>query len=386
MRKLTITFRLYVFCIFLLFLDAMYPWYMWENCVRPLTFVITALVSLFLGFTESGRFFVTRKHLLFTLFLFLSLFWNAIGGDGTLRSFSAKFLIWIYLLSLNSDSKQYVLQFITKWTACLVLVSLICYLLFFLDVLSINPTLISCNNNGYIHWNYYAFTVNAKPVYMHRFMGFFMEPGHVTMGIVPLILANGFDLKNKYVRILFICELFTLSLAGYVTLFVGYLLFHGSVRSLKPILGGIFFVSLLLYFADLAGFSDILDAFIWNRLEYRDGDIAGNNRVTAEFEKAYQSFIRSSEVWTGDIRIDITKYGGISGYKKYLVQNGIIGLSFTLLVYGFNYLMSFKYKVGAFTLILFMLLFQNAYPFWFCMMAMYILGCDNLKNGRAIYA
>lgn len=28
----------------------------------------------------------------------------------------------------------------------------------------------------------------------------------MTMGVVPLIMANGFDLKNKYVKILLLCE------------------------------------------------------------------------------------------------------------------------------------------------------------------------------------
>ena len=43
----------------------------------------------------------------------------------------AKFFIWTYLATLVSLDKMYMLQFITKWTACLILVSLIFYLLFF---------------------------------------------------------------------------------------------------------------------------------------------------------------------------------------------------------------------------------------------------------------
>lgn len=43
------------------------------------------------------------------------------------------------------------------------------------------------------------------------------------MGIIPMIMANRFDLRNKYVIILIVAELFTFSLAGYITLFIGYL-------------------------------------------------------------------------------------------------------------------------------------------------------------------
>ena len=357
----------------------MYPWYMWNNNLRQLTVGFTALVSFFIGFAESGRFCVTQKHLVFAFFLLVSLLWNYTGGDGGLILF-AEFFIWTYLATLVSLDKMYMLQFITKWTACLILVSLIFYLLFFSGILSINPTFISLSDGRYQSWNYYVFTVYAQYEVVYRFMGFFMEPGHMTMGVVPLIMANGFDLKNKYVKILLLCEFFTLSLAGYVTLFIGYLLFHGSIRSLNTLLGGAVFIVILIYLIDFFGFSDILQVTIWDRLEIKNGEIAGNNRVSAEFDKVYQYFICSSKVWTGNELIDLTAYGGIAGYKKYLVQNGIIGLLFTLLVYGYNYLMCFKYKVAIFTLILLMLLFQNAYPYWFCVMSTYILGCDNLRK------
>lgn len=375
-------FQLYTFCIFLLFLDAMYPWYMWGNSVRQITTVITVCVTICIGLREPEHFYVAKKHLVWAFLLLFSLSWNVLGGDGGAVISLLKFFIWIYLFALIIEDKQYILRSITKWTALLLLLSLTFYLLFYSGILSITPSLIIFDKGQYVCSNYYAFMQYANLGHGTRFMGVFMEPGHMTMGIVPLIMANRFDLKNKYVWILFVSELFTLSLAGYVTLFAGYLLFHGSMRSLKPIFGGVAFIGVLLYLIDLVGFSDYLQSLIWDRLEVRDGEISGNNRVSAEFERVYQSFIHTSSVWTGNSGIDIGVYSGVSGYKKYLVQNGIIGLLLGLLVYTFAYLKTFKYDIGVFTLILLMLLFQNSYPYWFCMMCMYILGCENLKNKK----
>ena len=167
-----------------------------------------------------------------------------------------------------------------------------------------------------------------------------------------------------------------------MTLFIGYFLFNLSLHSLRNLLVGIVFIGLLIYLMNFAGYSDILQTSIWDRLEYKDGNIVGNNRVSSEFEKVYQYFISSSKIWTGNNLIDVTIYGGVSGYKKYLVQNGIIGLILGLAIYTYSYLMSFKYRIGVFTLILLLLLYQNAYPYWFCVMCMYILGSDNLKSKK----
>lgn len=73
---------------------------------------------------------------------------------------------------------------------------------------------------------------------------------------------------------------------------------------------------------NFAGYSDILQTSIWDRLEYKDGNIVGNNRVSSEFEKVYQYFISSSKIWTGNNLIDVTIYGGVSGYKNTLFKMG----------------------------------------------------------------
>ena len=93
----------------------------------------------------------------------------------------------------------------------------------------------------------------------------------------------------------------------------------------------------------------------------------------------YDGVMNSSYKWTGRSDVDVLAFGGNSGYKKYIVTEGIVGLILALITYLYHYFVYRKYSIGIFTLVLLLLLFQNSYPFWFAVMSMYILGTSNLR-------
>ena len=376
-------FTFYSFLIFLLFVDSMIPWYMWENYVRQGTVLIVSFVSIYIGRKESYRFSITKNAIILCLFVLISMFWNMSRGDGGFNWSIFQYIVILYLILLNSENKVFIFKYITKVYSITVCISLSLYILNWFGLYPVNPSLIVHSSGGYICNNYYAFIVSANSFEStFRFMSIFQEPGHMTMGTIPLIMANRFDLNNKYVKILVVCELFTLSLAGYITLFVGYVLFNATPSRLRNLFVGIVIVWLILFIISKTEYSVILDEFIFQRLEYRDGDIAGNNRVTSDFEKVYQQFVNSADVWFGNS--DHIYFGGNSGYKKYLVLNGIIGLILCLFVYTFQFFRYLKYDIGVLTIILLLLLYQNAYPYWFCMISMYILGTENLNKRQDV--
>ena len=379
MRQLsfnTFVYKAYIICVFLLFLNAMYPWYMWTNKLSALTLLLTGGVSILLFITSPSKFVLTKVNVGLIMVMMLALLWQSIHQVSI--SFVFVFIVWVVLLSLRSDLKKEVLSRITKWFAILLLISLLFYIAFLLGF-SISPSYIEFEGR-YPTLNYIFFTLPVDQFSAYRFKSIFMEPGHLTMGLVPLIMANRFNLKNKYVLILFIAELFTFSLAGYITMFIGYVLFNISLRRLKYLFYGALFIVVAIYVFDRTSSSDVLDRFLWSRLEYSDGNIAGNNRTTDSFDMIYNDVMRTSDKWAGREGIDIMAYGGISGYKKYIVQYGLIGVLFALLLYSYSFLVYRKYDIGVLTLILLLLLYQNAYPFWFAVMSMYILGTFNLKN------
>lgn len=90
----------------------------------------------------------------------------------------------------------------------------------------------------------------------------------------------------------------------------------------------------------------------------------------------------SSYKWFGNQSIDITAYGGISGIKKIIVTDGLVGVFTIVLLYTHNFFKHRIYAIGVLSLIQLLLLYQNAYPFWFCMICMNILGATNLKYNK----
>lgn len=370
-------YRGYMLFVFLLFLDSMYPWYMWGNSLTLITSLLTAFFSIILFVFERKKFILTREKIGLFFCITSMYIWHLVvqGGLGLFLHYVS----WIILLFIKDEYKYNILSFITKWFAILLLVSLIFYIAFLLGF-SVTPSYIEYQLGRYPTLNYYLFTLPINQIDFFRFKSIFMEPGHLTMGLVPLIMANRFDLKNKYVLILFIAEIFTFSLAGYITMFIGYLLINFSIQYMKYLIMSATFVVISIFVLERTGFSEMLDKFLWSRLEYQNGDIAGNNRTTEEFDMVYDSVLNSTYKWTGRDDVDFMAFGGNSGYKKYIVMEGLIGLFLTLITFVYQFLVCRKYLVGVFSLILLLLLYQNAYPFWFAVMSMYILGTSNLRR------
>ena len=67
------------------------------------------------------------------------------------------------------------------------------------------------------------------------------------------------------------------------------------------------------------------------RLEVEDGDIAGNNRVTKNFEHDFDRFLKSDDILFGRKR-DMTEFGN-SGYKVYIYEKGFVGLFLLIAFY-----------------------------------------------------
>ena len=375
--KDSILFKVYSICLLFLFMNSMFPWYMWNNSINQITVILTLAVSVILHFCYVHIFSLSKIDFVFIVILILAMSWHIFCRGGMVGNTMCIF-IWIILLMLDKEHKGVILSFITKWMSLLLLVSLITYVLYFVG-LHINPEIIVWNGGQYIHANYYTFVIPSRLLEYYRFMGIFMEPGHMTMGVVPVIIANRFDLKNKYVLILFIAELFSFSLAAYITLFVAYFLLYFSLAKIKWIFFALLFGVIAIFCINqLEGGNEMLDHYLWSRLDLSDGDNARNNRISDSFQSVYNTIMEKDEKWTGAPYIDTEAYGANSGYKKFIVQEGIIGIILFSFLYGYYAFVYRKKEIWIFTLILFLLLYQNAYPFWYAVFLSYILGCKSI--------
>ncbi|MDY3069381.1 MAG: hypothetical protein SOR57_06955 [Parabacteroides sp.] len=374
--------HIYIFFLFILFLNSMFPWYIWNNISNDIVRLLVSILSITLLISSKHFFTNTQNNFLFFIILFFTIIWECITQIDLIPSRIVIVCLCISLVFLKTDIKLKVLDIFTKYFSIFIGISLFFYISFLLRIIEINPSYIEFKD--YKAFNYYFFILPASideiDTY-YRFRSIFAEPGHLTMGIIPMIMANKFNLKNRYVQVLFIAELFTFSLAGYITLFLGYFLIHIHNKNIwKYLLFGLLFIISLILILEELGYSDMLNTLLWDRLKFSNGTISGDNRVTAEFEIVYDNFINSQYKWYGNDLIDTTVYGGISGIKKYLVMHGIIGVIITSILYSIHTFQSRNYNIFIFSIILLLLLFQNAYPFWTCILSMYILGVENLKR------
>ena len=97
------------------------------------------------------------------------------------------------------------------------------------------------------------------------------------------------------------------------------------------------------------------------------------------YDFLYDQVMNSSDKWTGrEWTGGEENEHGVSGYKLYLAMYGIVGGSLFFMAYlGAKVLLSRKIKLewGLLTLII-MLMLQNAYPTWLCVMIPIVCGAD----------
>ena len=363
---------------FLLFMDSMYPWYMWNNKLSILAKVITIVLFGLLWATEPKQFRITHTLFSSSIIIFISLFWLYLVK---LSFFNVTLTFFSILFPLFLRDKERLLDFITKWFALFLLISWIAYVLYWIGI-SFSPYYMTYRDGRYASMNYYLFIIDPSledTIRAFRFKSIFMEPGHLTMGLIPLIMANRFNLRNKYVVILSVIELFTLSLAGWITWFVGFFLFNFTLKHLKYLFFTIVALSFSFYILEKTGNDEILDTLIFDRLEVNNGKLAGDNR-SGNIDAAFSHIMQSSDKWFGMQVVDAASLGDSSGYKRFILDYGLISLILILILYTSFLFIYKKYDIAVITLILLMLLYQNGYPYWYCVILMYILGCENLKK------
>ena len=358
----------------------MYPW---------MTLSLPPIFPNFLGSILSFFLLTSKKHvsrpssnlvLSFLCFVLL-LFWinrhsNIIGLANVVL-----ILITIYsILSLKKEYKVDVIRFITKWFAILLSISLLFYLLCLIGVPL--PSIPLASALDYDATNYF-FCLQSSISF--RFQGYFIEPGHMTMGLAPLLFLNQYNYKNKYVLVLLIAQLFSVSLAGYICLVVGLLLTLLITKRRKGVLGLflmiVFFVSIFVYVENRLLGDDYLKEVVVARLEWDGDSIAGDNRAAAGIDYYYNNVIHSSNKWTGiDVSENVLR--GNAGYMVMVVSNGLIGLLLMIACYIIPAFSCKKqwWRLLALSLLLVMLLMQNSYPDWWCMIISLTCGAYFLQH------
>ena len=376
----------FAFCIFLLMLKSLNFYYLWDTDSRLLQF--SALAA---GITYYLRYYSIIKggHTALILFFFYAIaaLWNTFQfntGIGIILQ-ASPFLF--FLLAMPSNHKIILLKVWTRLYAVILLVSLIAFWISWIPGVPNGGTVINEAADGYVYTNYWLCIRGA--FYDIRFNSLFLEPGHTAMIAAFTLMANNFNLKDKYVFTILICSMFTFSLAGYVLFIIGYFMkrvFQVSFKkACKNIAGYVLLLSVCYIVAISYNNGDnLVNTLIVERLQYDDEvGISGNNRTGEQTDDTFFFFMKSSESFVGMPPQKYFSYRdagliGGAGYKLYIMQKGIIGTLFILIFYFLLYRKGQNHNLMLCMLIIYILAFiQRAYPTWESWFCLFVLAMAN---------
>lgn len=367
----------YSICIFFLFLLSMELWIGW-GIYRSIMF------SVFGGLAFLCKFFLRIPWTISIRNCILSVAFYAgyylVHPEFGLREFFTQMpsqLIPVVCIVFLADKYKFcVINNITKWYSCLMVVSIIVYIV----TLCVNVPSFGVLANGdryglFQNYIFYVKEIGGFDSDLLRFGGPFLEPGYVGMMGAFLLFVNQFELRRKEIKIILLSVLLSLSLAGWVLAFLGYLeilYYKGrlNIRKLIPFIA-IFLICLVagLYYNNG---DNIVNNEILSRLAFdEEKGFVGNNRNVETMMEFFQAMWGN---W------DLILYGypptafyGLAdwetvgaGLDRFMVFHGLIGVLYVFLFYILSliYATDKKYVILFFVFIL-ICFWQRTYSLWF---------------------
>lgn len=351
-------------------LHSMYFFYLWD-----VPFLLLEIIQCSIGviYIKNNLEPPNRNTCFYIYFLYvLAACWNLDTFSITGFAFHLHPSI-LLLLFMPDEHKALLLKWWTNLYAFILTVSLIDFLLSSTTLSEFN--IVQYNDReDYIYINKHLCLISISNDI--RFTSLFLEPGHTGMIAAFTILANGCNLKSMAVRLIFICSLFTFSLAAYtlnlVAFFTNAFFNNGWKKSLRFILPYILLISISYVFAkNYNNGKNFVNELIIERIEYDNEKlIVGNNRTTESTDETFTKFINTGNIIIGMPAEQYNRYTKKeyiqgAGYKLYLMKYGIIGTFLICLFYYMIYKKSQNKKLMCSMMIIYVLAFlQRAYPFW----------------------
>ncbi len=388
--------KLYVFSMCLLvYATAEVSWLM--SVPRPLLYVLVCGFA-FIKMTQKGVCFSKGKiGWIFVWFVYI--FMTIVVLQTNLFSTFYNILLFFSMsmvVLLSVDEMEYLLKAITNCFVFILVVSIFGWILYRIGF-PLSYTGPIYHSNGYhIYYDYYFFTTQANMGGdFERFSSVFLEPGQMATPCVFLFHLNTrndriFRFRNI---IMLVAIIMSFSLIAYGLLLfsiVANQLTRSNSRYKVPIM--VMTLSLLggLYWYFSTNEDTAIYVRIISRLEYNEesNTISGYNRTGDNFEIHYANLMQSSDKYFG-ARDQLTEGNNwtiqASGYKKFIVNHGIVGLSIVLLFMVILFLNNISVASFVFfTIVVVAFLVRDLLttPLWLtiAIIGMYILGGDKQRD------
>ena len=343
---------------------------------------VTSYYPIFAFFLAAGAMVISRplKQPLFTAggnvlipvicYVILALYQAIVNGSNINAYITALFnaAIFYTLFIYDKERLAQLSTVLAKTMGCILLVSIPTFFMYIVGISLPNSDL-TYNDGFYYFSNYYFFLIDERSLFsiIPRFQSIFLEPTYMG-STAALILQTQRGRWKKWYNILLLTALFlSFSLAGYayLTAIIFLNLWVEGKKIMKKALTCIAIIACVVGGSFVYnGGDNLLHDLIILRLEIDDGELAGNNRVTADFDAEYESYLESSDIIFG--RDYDTRFFGDSGYKVYIFDYGLIGVLLLFLFYGSSFITSKNRRSMIAAWVVFLLIWGvDAFVLWF---------------------
>lgn len=312
-------------------LCSMKPWFVWDN---PAILYILIIFFILTRLPFARR--INKKHCVLLILCFILYTVVDVPHINDAKRFVEyifrHFICTSLVILLLSEEKASLVKIFINFYAGVLLFSTIIYVLVILGM-PIYSYQVSIND-PYYSWGFSNSLFLILPITSFpfpRFQSIFLEPGHLGMISSLMLYMIRYNMRSWQGIIIFLSSLLSMSLAAYMLLFLGMVIYKLSFGNL---LKTITFLLMILMTCTMAyNFfpNSYFSQAILLRLEYdEDKGFKGNNRISEDFEYYYNNkFYKTEHVLLGiggDNISTISGEGGNSSYKVFIVQYGILGL------------------------------------------------------------
>ena len=323
--------RISLYLVSFIMLCSMKPWFVWDN---PAILYILIIFFILTRLPFARR--INKKHCVLLILCFILYTVVDVPHINDAKRFVEyifrHFICTSLVILLLSEEKASLVKIFINFYAGVLLFSTIIYVLVILGM-PIYSYQVSIND-PYYSWGFSNSLFLILPITSFpfpRFQSIFLEPGHLGMISSLMLYMIRYNMRSWQGIIIFLSSLLSMSLAAYMLLFLGMVIYKLSFGNL---LKTITFLLMILMTCTMA-YNFFPNSFfsqaILLRLEYdEDKGFKGNNRISEDFEYYYNNkFYKTEHVLLGiggDNISTISGEGGNSSYKVFIVQYGILGL------------------------------------------------------------
>ena len=321
------------------FLGSMSPWFLWPlGAFYTLPAAVLVIASMMISNTMNEPVF-NRSDFILSLLTFLTFsIYERLSTGSNINAYIMlvfKASIIISLFRLDPHRLFQLTTFISKVMGVLLAASLAGHFLYLLGF-PLPGTSVQLGE-FYSFTNHYLFLLDDRNLFtiVPRFNSYFPEPSHVGSAAAFLLFAQRGHWKKWYNLVLIATIVFSFSLAAYIYLtaiiFLNLWIEKKKVFRKLVIVFVIFGAGIATAFTYNGG-DNLVHNLILLRLEVEDDGLAGENRVTSNFEQDYENYIESADVIFGRSYDNTVEFGN-AGYKVFFYDHGLVGIILIFVFY-----------------------------------------------------